>query len=150
MIAILSLALVLQQGVTQTVSPPGGDTVGYWQQRADYRISAELDEAAQVLHGKATLIYVNHSPDTLREMRVQQLLNAFRPGSKWSAADEREGRMRFQKLKDPNYGYERFTSAPKVNGEAVTVTSSSSATTGRETSTGFIPDSTTMSDWRAS
>ena len=55
-------------------------------------------------------------------MRVQQLLNAFRPGSRWSAADEREGRVRFQTLKEPNYGYERFTAAPKVNGDAVTVT----------------------------
>jgi hypothetical protein len=55
MIAILPLIFALQQGVTQTVSPPGGDTVGYWQQRADYRITAELDEAAQVLHGNATL-----------------------------------------------------------------------------------------------
>ena len=122
MIAILTFVLALQQGVTETVSPPSGDTVGYWQQRADYRIYAELDERAEVLHGKATLTYVNHSPDTLREMRVQQLLNAFRPGSRWSAADEREGRVRFQKLKEPNYGYERFTSAPKVNGESVRVT----------------------------
>ena len=103
MIAILPLIFALQQGVTQTVSPPGGDTVGYWQQRADYRITAQLDETVQVLHGKATLTYVNHSPDTLREMRVQQLLNAFRPGSRWSAADEREGRVRFQRLKEPNY-----------------------------------------------
>lgn len=121
MIALISFALALQQGVTQTVSPPGGDTVGYWQQRADYTITAQLDEAAQLLHGKASLTYVNHSPDTLREMRVQQLLNAFRPGSRWSAADEREGRTRFQKLKDPDYGFERFTSAPTVNGAAVTV-----------------------------
>ncbi len=120
MIAILPLVFLLQQGaprVTATVSPPSGDTVGYWQQRADYRIAATLDEAAQVLHGKATLTYVNHSPDTLREMRVQQLLNAFRPGSRWSAADEREGRVRFQALKEPNFGYERFTRAPRVNGE---------------------------------
>lgn len=125
MIAILPLLLVLQQGVprvTETVSPPSGDTVGYWQQRADYRVSARLDEVAQVLHGRATLTYVNHSPDTLREMRVQQLLNAFRPGSRWSAADEREGRVRFQRLKEPNYGYERFTHAPRVNGEQVMVT----------------------------
>ena len=121
MIAFLPLILALQQGVTQTVSPPGGDTVGYWQQRADYRITAELDEPAQVLHGTGTLTYVNHSPDTLREMRVQQLLNAFRPGSRWSAADEREGRQRFQQLADPNYGYERFNAPPRVNGEQVTV-----------------------------
>ena len=130
MIAILPLLLALQQGVTQTVSPPGGDTVGYWQQRADYRITAELDEARQVLHGEAMLTYVNHSPDTLRELRLQQLLNAFRPGSRWSAADEREGRLRFQTLREPNYGYERFTARPLVNGEAVAV------------SYPFAPDST--------
>ncbi len=122
MLAFIPLIFALQQSVTQTVSPQGGDTVGYWQQRADYRITAELDEAAQLLHGRATLTYVNHSPDTLREMRVQQLLNAFRPGSRWSAADEREGRVRFQRLKDPDFGYERFTAAPTVNGAPVTVT----------------------------
>src|SRR5665213_578874 len=120
MIALLPLLLLLQQP-TQTVSPASGDTVGYWQQRADYRITAELDEKVETLHGKATLTYVNNSPDTLRQMYVYQLLNAFRPGSRWSAADEREGRVRFQKLKEPNYGFERFTSAPTVNGTPVTV-----------------------------
>jgi len=125
MIAILPLLLLLQQGapqVTATVSPPGGDTVGYWQQRADYSVAAVLDEAAQELHAKATLTYVNNSPDTLHEMRLEQLLNAFRPGSRWSAADEREGRVRFQRLKEPNFAYERFTAKPTVNGEPVTVT----------------------------
>jgi hypothetical protein len=124
MIAILPLLLLLQQGVpraTATVSPPSGDTVGYWQQRADYRAAVVLDEPAQEVHAKATLTYVNNSPDTLHEMRLEQLLNAFRPGSRWSAADEREGRVRFQRLKDPDYAYERFTAAPTVNGEAVTV-----------------------------
>lgn len=120
MIALLPLLLVLQQP-TQTTSPPSGDTVGYWQQRADYRITAELDEKVETLHGRATLTYVNHSPSTLREMYVEQLLNAFRPGSRWSAEDEREGRVRFQKLKEPNYAFERFTSAPTVNGGAVAV-----------------------------
>ena len=125
MIAILPWLLLLQQGVphaTATVSTPNGDTVGYWQQRADYRASVVLDEPAQEMHGKATLTYVNNSPDTLHEMRFQQLLNAFRPGSRWSAADEREGRVRFQRLKDPVYAYERFTAKPTVNGEPVTVT----------------------------
>ena len=89
--------------MTETVSPPGGDTVGYWQQRADYSVAAVLDESAQELHAKATLTYVNNSPDTLHEMRLEQLLNAFRPGSRWSAADAREGRVRFQNLKEPNF-----------------------------------------------
>ncbi|HZS58816.1 MAG TPA: hypothetical protein VFA43_06075, partial [Gemmatimonadaceae bacterium] len=46
-------------------------------------------------------------------------MNAFRPGSAWSAVDTREGRVRFQDLHDPDYGYERFTTAPTINGVSV-------------------------------
>src|SRR5512141_2845389 len=41
---------------------PGPD---YWQQRADYRIEATLDPAANELRGRETIHYVNHSPDAL-------------------------------------------------------------------------------------
>src|SRR3954470_7105418 len=105
----------------QTVSPATGDTVGYWQQRANYTVVATLDEAQNKLHARGTLVYVNNSADTLREMFFHQYLNAFRPGSKWSAVDEREHRVRFQRLNDPDYGYERFTVPPVVNGTPVTV-----------------------------
>src|SRR3954464_5815948 len=105
----------------QTTSPATGDTVGYWQQRANYTVVATLDESQNKLHARATLRYVNNSPDTLREMFFHQYLNAFRPGSKWSAADEREHRVRFQQLADPDYGYERFTVPPGTNGTPVTV-----------------------------
>jgi Peptidase family M1 domain len=37
----------------------------YWQQRADYRISATLDSARNELRGRETIHYVNHSPDAL-------------------------------------------------------------------------------------
>ncbi|MBV9879530.1 MAG: M1 family metallopeptidase [Gemmatirosa sp.] len=102
-------------------TPPNGDTTGYWQQRADYTIVATLDEAMGGIHGTARLIYVNASRDTLRELFVHQHLNAFRPSSKWSATDEWEGRSRYQRMGDPDYAYERFTSAPRVNGVAVAV-----------------------------
>ena len=62
-------------------TPASGDTIGYWQQRADYRIVATLDEEAQRLRATGELTYVNASPDTLRELYVHQYLNAFRPGS---------------------------------------------------------------------
>jgi hypothetical protein len=100
-------------------SPPSGDTVGYWQQRVQYRIVSRLDEAATRLRSRAELLYVNNSPDTLHEMYFHQYLNAFRPGSKWSAVDERESRVRFQNLRDPDYGYERFTAPPTVDGSPV-------------------------------
>src|SRR5688572_22391075 len=56
-------------------SPPGGDTASYWQQRADYTVVATLDEARGTLRATGRLVYVNHSPDTLREMFVHQHLN---------------------------------------------------------------------------
>src|SRR5688572_12335464 len=62
------------------------------------------------------LRYVNNSPDTLRDLYFHQYLNAFKPGSKWSASDDRENRERFQRLREPDYGYERFTRAPTVDG----------------------------------
>src|SRR5690242_20410896 len=83
----------------------------YWQQHVDYRITAALDEPSGVLTGHARIIYVNHSPDTLRDFYVHQYLNAFRPGSRWSAVDSAEERDRFQHLKDPDYAFERIKSA---------------------------------------
>ena len=118
MLLALVLAAVQQQPIAST-TPPAGDTVGYWQQRVRYTITATLDERPGVVRGVATLVYVNNSPDTLRELYLHQYLNAFRPGSRWSAVDEREGRDRFQRLREPDYGYERFTRTPNVDGVAV-------------------------------
>lgn len=100
-------------------TPPGNDTIGYWQQRANYTIVATLDERMHAVRASGSLNYVNKSPDTLRELWIHQHLNAFRPGSRWSATDEREGRTRFQNLTEPQFAYERFTSDPRVNGVAV-------------------------------
>src|SRR5216117_3738406 len=84
---------------------------GYWQQQVAYVISAALDEPSAVLTGHVRIAYVNRSPDTLHDFFVHQYLNAFRPGSRWAAADSAEGRERFQHLKDPDYAFERITSA---------------------------------------
>ncbi len=83
----------------------------YWQQRVAYEISASLDEPRGVLSGRARIRYVNQSPDTLRDFYVHQYLNAFRPGSRWAAADSAEGRVRFQHMPDPDYAFERITRA---------------------------------------
>jgi len=88
-----------------------GDTAGYWQQQVAYRITASLDEPSGVLTGRERITYVNRSPDTLREFFVHQYLNAFRPGSRWAAADSAERRQRFQHLRDPDYAFERISEA---------------------------------------
>lgn len=110
---------VLPPTGTGLTSPASGDTIGYWQQRVHYRITAQLQEREQRVRATGTLVYVNNSPDTLREMYFHQHLNAFRPGSRWSAVDAREGRERFQHLEDPDYAYERFTRPLRVNGVEV-------------------------------
>ena len=83
----------------------------YWQQRVAYEITASLDEPSGVLSGTVRIRYVNQSPDTLRDFYVHQYLNAFRPGSRWAAADSAEGRVRFQHMKDPDYAFERIRQA---------------------------------------
>ena len=94
------------------------DTVGYWQQQVAYRIIASLDEPSGVLTGWERITYVNRSPATLRDFYVHQYLNAFRPGSRWAAADSAEQRDRFQHLRDPDYAFERITAATLM-GEAL-------------------------------
>lgn len=118
MLPALVFAL-LQPPAVNYAAPSGGDTTGYWQQRASYTIVATLDEAQERVRATGTLVYVNNSPDTLREFYVHQHLNAFRPGSRWSEVDEREGRVRFQRLEDPDYAYERFTAVPTFDGVPV-------------------------------
>ena len=122
--ALLRLgALALPLGACAS-SPTSGRTPTpgpTWQQRADYAITARLDDASGVLSAVATLTYTNASPDTLRELFVHQHLNAFRPASVWSGVDEREGRTRFQKLAEPDYAYERFTAPPAVDGKPARV-----------------------------
>ena len=43
----------------------------YWQQRADYKIQATLDEKKQYLHGEETITYFNNSPDVLTYLWLQ-------------------------------------------------------------------------------
>lgn len=124
--AALLLATLLPAALSHAqrgngTSPASGDTTGYWQQRANYDITARLDEVRQVVVASGTLRYTNNSPDVLSELYLHQYLNAFRPFSKWSDADEREGRTRFQNLEEPDFGYERFTARPTVDGVTATV-----------------------------
>jgi hypothetical protein len=53
----------------------------YWQQRADYKIRATLDEANRSITGAGTVTYYNNSPDTLSYLWVQLDQNMFRADS---------------------------------------------------------------------
>ena len=91
---------------------PGPD---YWQQRADYTITASLDTSARAVAGSVVLKYTNNSPDTLRYVWLQVDQNLYRSGSKGSAlfpADSRFGVRGFEG------GYDLRD--VRVNGVAVT------------------------------
>jgi hypothetical protein len=90
---------------------PGPD---YWQQRADYTISATLDTATTQITGAVEIGYTNNSPDTLRYVWIQADQNLYRTGSKGSAlfpADSRWGVRGFE-------GGYTFSDV-RVNGAAV-------------------------------
>ncbi|HEY4319817.1 MAG TPA: M1 family metallopeptidase [Gemmatimonadales bacterium] len=113
---MLALALAFLQ------QPPlvsGSGPAPYWQQRVVYQISARLDEPTATLGGTEAVHYINHSPDTLHTISFHLYLNAFRPGSRWSAADAAERRHRFDTLKDPDFGFNHVRNV-KIAGTAVT------------------------------
>lgn len=89
----------------------------YFQQGVDYRIEARLDEATNVLHGRARLRYVNRSRATLDTLWFHQHLNAFRPNSGWARRELQFNQRRFQDLGPDDHAFERFT-AITVGGRA--------------------------------
>ena len=55
----------------------GAPGENYWQQRADYVITAELDDATQTLTASETITYFNNSPDALSFVWLQLDQNLF-------------------------------------------------------------------------
>jgi hypothetical protein len=53
----------------------------YWQQRADYVINAELNDANQSITGSETITYYNNSPDELKYLWLQLDQNINEPNS---------------------------------------------------------------------
>jgi hypothetical protein len=66
-----------------TLSPyrtgSGAPSHRYWQNRADYMISAALDTALHSLKGSETITYANNSPDTLFYVWIQLDQNELNP-----------------------------------------------------------------------
>ena len=66
---------------TTTRTASGAPGHAYWQQRADYKLRATLDEAKRAVTGSGTVTYYNNSPDTLNYLWVQLDQNMFRGDS---------------------------------------------------------------------
>lgn len=52
-----------------------------WQQSIKYDMDIHLDVNTNILTGKQSVAYTNHSPDTLNKLFIHLYFNAFKPGS---------------------------------------------------------------------
>lgn len=52
-----------------------------WQQKVKYTMDVNLDVNANVIRGKQSITYTNHSPDTLKRIFIHLFWNAFAPNS---------------------------------------------------------------------
>lgn len=59
----------------------GAPGPNYWQQRADYEISAEVDDKTQVLTGSEKITYYNNAPEALSFLWLQLDQNVFGPNN---------------------------------------------------------------------
>jgi hypothetical protein len=60
----------------------------YWQQKADYKIEARLDENSQTLYGKEWITYHNLSPDPLNYLWLQLDENQHHPDAESNSFDQ--------------------------------------------------------------
>src|SRR5947209_17169343 len=86
-------------GPNEFRSSSGEPGPAYWQQAADYTITATLDTAMMTIRGTVSIHYVNNSPDTLRFVWLQLDQNLYRANSKGASmfpAESRWGVRGFQ------------------------------------------------------
>lgn len=69
----------LLEDVNEYRAASGAPGHAYWQQKADYKITAVLDEQRRVLHGSETITYTNNSPDVLNYLWLQLDENEHNP-----------------------------------------------------------------------
>jgi hypothetical protein len=78
----------------------------YWQQEVRYDIKVTLDDAAHSLKGFETMVYSNHSPDTLRFIYIHCWPNAYKDNNtalyrQLSRIEERKAKLK--KIRDNGY-----------------------------------------------
>ena len=72
---------------------------GYYQQKADYKMSLTLDDTKQIIRGEEVITYTNNSPDVLEYLWLQLDQNIYKPDSdsKLIAVEKMED---FQSIRD--------------------------------------------------
>jgi hypothetical protein len=74
--------LTLPDPINSYRSASGAPGPAYWQNRADYKITATLDPTAKTLSGEEVITYTNNSADALGALWLQLDQNIYRPDSR--------------------------------------------------------------------
>lgn len=111
--------LFYTSGETNTRAATGEPNVAYWQNRADYKINASLNEITHEVTGSVAISYKNNSPHVLPFLWLQLDQNLFNKESRGQAKVPVDGRSRYGDAKSSfNGGYK--VAAVKINDVAVT------------------------------
>src|SRR4051812_16584788 len=102
----------------------------YWQQRCDYDIKCELDEANLKLRGSETVTYYNNSPDVLTYLWLQldenehsNINNAGYQTSNMMPRTATDGQVnRMENLKDDNGFGDKITKLADATGKTLNYT----------------------------
>ena len=78
----------------------------YWQNRADYQLSARLDEQKKQITGSALVTYTNNSPESLPFLWMQLDQNLFKKDSRGNALVPQSGSRNGARGEDFNGGYQ--------------------------------------------
>ena len=96
--------LFYQQHGNEYRSGSGEPGPAYWQNRADYQITASLDDTKNEVKGSVTLTYKNNSPHNLPFLWFQLDQNLFNTKSRGFAKISPTGRSRYGDSKSPFEG----------------------------------------------
>ena len=78
----------------QTRNITGKPGLKYWQNKADYNINVNFDPSTRLVKGSVNIVYVNNSPDTLKELWFKLYPNLYKKGNapkNIKPADQGEG-----------------------------------------------------------
>ncbi len=82
----------------------GGQT--YFQQEVHYAIDVTLNAQKKTYAGTEALVYINHSPDTLAELKMHLYPNAYKNTSTpFALQQQKKGSVRFYFAKEKDRGY---------------------------------------------
>jgi hypothetical protein len=105
-------------GGTISRAATGEPNVGYWQNKADYQITASLNDVTHEITGMVTITYKNNSPHFLPFLWLQLEQNLFNKDSRGQARMPLDSRSRYGDSKSSFSGGHKVTSVTYEDGTA--------------------------------